>query len=734
MENVIKRLLIVIFVIAISTNLSYAQSISCDADNIQSQLDQGVSVYSILDACKNLQITDFYGKNFAGGVIVYLDSSRNGEGIVSAKTDVITNIGWSSQCMGTQYVNGQSSSEGSGMNNTKIGCTCGDTYCAKPPKPGFYSFYYAVNSSDQGYTDWYLPSIDELTNAQSMVSTLFTSCSNGKWWSSTQVPEDYDLNRQPGISESSIRGENIASAFTMNASGTKQITQKAQSGCVRPFRSFGPWIDKVNPSVVEEGMVITITGSNFGTSPTEVEVQLPNGKKVTPQVLSGQITFVLPSGVTSGNLRIVVSGIQSNQVPITIAPKPTGVPIIESMSVNMVIKQDDWKSANSMTVYGKNFSLVNNRVTFTGSGSDVVVNSGSTSSPTQFNVSIPKNALTGPIHVSTNVGESHASTDTLWIFSYTNPAERITTKNLYEVAIDDSETYVLTVGDNSNIVASSNGGTDWSKSSTSNPVLNNAKFSTVEFSNIDNTKIFTIWGTTSSASGNKYYQLYNNVSGISNWNPIETEADITELFATDNYLFGVKDHTSLVYRTGYTKTFQYEWTTLVSSSSEIKDFASNSNKIISVGQGTSAYWNSTNSSNTPSFTSNTQNFWLNSVVWGEDLFVGVGREPSSSRNNPSMYYSDDSSTWTAAKCNGGKCYYPQLAVGYNSDLDFYFSGGHVLAHYYSRDGKNWTKILLPSNYGSHVTQINDIVASDDGFIFVGNGGLIGVLKVVRPAH
>lgn len=729
MKKVVKRLLITMVAIAISSNISLAQSINCNASQIQSQLDDGKSVYAILAACSGLQLSDFNGKNYAGGVIVYLDASRNGTGIVAAKNDAIANVGWSSQCLGTNYVNGQGTSIGSGSANTNIGCSCSGAYCAKPPKPGYYSFYYAVNSNEQGYTDWYLPSIDALTTAKSIDSNLFTSCYNGIWWSSTQVPENYDLNRNPGLFPSAIKGENVASAFSMSSSGDKSITQKAQGGCVRPFRSFGPWLDPDNTTDAQVGQAISIKGSNFDTSPSNNTILFPNGIKVNPQESTGTLlTVLVPAGTHSGLVRVVTNGIQSNALNYTIAKAPTGNPVVNSFSEKVLIVGNNFQSDQVMTVYGENFSLINT-VTFAGGAK---ATSDPSSNQNQFNVKIPINALTGPITVTSSVGHSNPSTESLLVLDYSTPTLGTTSQDLNDVAIDNTETYVVAVGKQGNVIISENDGTSWSSSSLT-PSISSANIYSVVFSNLNNTAMFTIWGSESSSSGTTYYQMYNTPSGISIFNPKVTSNNISKLFSTENFILGVKDNTALVYRSGFTNGL-FQWSSLVSSSSEIMDFAANDDKVISVGMGTSAYWKSTNSSSTPSFTSNSENFWLNSVIWAENQFVGVGKEPSSRRNQPSMYYSSDGETWIAAQCGSTSCGNPQLGVAYNSDLDLYFSGGHVLKHYYSMDGQNWTEIILPSNFGTHVTQINKIIPSDDGFIVVGNGGLIGVLKAKRPAH
>ncbi|MEQ9310708.1 MAG: IPT/TIG domain-containing protein [Balneolaceae bacterium] len=709
---------------------------NCNSSDIQAKLDSGKSLYTVIQECPSNATNDFTGKNYAGGVIVYVDESKNGKGIVAATEDENSNAYWYNRLSsnGISYNSSLIAPIGSGANNMNAACAISG--CGKPPKtiwpnynsPALDALYFVASTNRGGYTDWYLPSSEEIKVAYQNVPSNFANCPSGGWWSSTQIPPNYAFQ---GLTSYQVKEMYTSSVYVLNNNGTLSYAQKSNGRCARAFRSFAPWIDSDNTTEVEAGSAMTIEGSNFDPIPANNTIFFPNGITTHPHESTSSImTVIVPPGAHDGEIRVVVDGIQSNAVEFEIGEQPIGNPVINSFSEKVLIVGDNFQSDRVMTVYGENFSLTNT-VTFAGGA---IETSAPSSNQNQFNVTIPLNALTGPITVTSSVGHSNPSSDSLIVLEYSMPTLGTTTQDLHDVAIDSTGTYVVAVGNENNVVISENDGTDWSFASLGNPPISNLNINTVVYSDRGGASVFTLWGSVNTINGSTYYQMYNSAESISNLNPKVSPDDISNLFASNGQIFGIKNYSSLVYNSGFSNSNIYQWTDIVGNSSEIMDFASSGEKIISVGMGTSAYWTSTPSNSTSSWTSNTQNFWLNSVIWAENQFVGVGKEPSSLRNQPSVYYSSDGSNWTAGSCDGAFCGYPQLGVAYNSDLNLYFSGGHVLKHYYSTDGQNWSTINLPSNFGTHITQINKIVPSDDGFIFVGNGGLIGVLKAKRPAH
>jgi hypothetical protein len=116
-----------------------------------------------------LEIGDFH----EGGIVIYLDG--NGGGIVAAQVDQSIGTLWG--CEGTNIA-GTQLIVGSGLNNTEaiyVGCATAGTAARI-----CYDLDY------NGYTDWYLPSRDEL-NLLYTYKTEVGGFGTGTYWSSTQA-------------------------------------------------------------------------------------------------------------------------------------------------------------------------------------------------------------------------------------------------------------------------------------------------------------------------------------------------------------------------------------------------------------------------------------------------------------------------------------------------------------------------------------------------------------------
>lgn len=121
------------------------------------------------------------GINYEGGIIFYLDTSGL-HGLVCAATDQGTMIGWG--CPGAQIPGANSSNIGQGQKNTNdINQGCSDTTKAA---------YICSNLLLNGYSDWFLPSKNELllmyTNLKENNIGNFT---NSTYWSSTEMNSDF---------------------------------------------------------------------------------------------------------------------------------------------------------------------------------------------------------------------------------------------------------------------------------------------------------------------------------------------------------------------------------------------------------------------------------------------------------------------------------------------------------------------------------------------------------------
>jgi len=114
------------------------------------------------------------GDIYQGGIVFYLGGS--GVGLVAAEEDQGT---YSWGCQGTNIVGADATIIGSGLQNTILiedGC----------PEFGTAADI-CSNLTLGGYSDWYLPSYDELIAMLNGLGMLWT---NAGWWSSTQYDSD----------------------------------------------------------------------------------------------------------------------------------------------------------------------------------------------------------------------------------------------------------------------------------------------------------------------------------------------------------------------------------------------------------------------------------------------------------------------------------------------------------------------------------------------------------------
>ena len=118
------------------------------------------------------------GQHYGGGTISYVDSTGN-HGQIVCDSDLTTGIQWyNGTFVSTGAVNG---AFGAGVaNNIAILATQG---------PGSYASSLCDTLTLNGYTDWFLPSYNELHNAMSLyyVSVFDSYTVSGKYWSSSEV-------------------------------------------------------------------------------------------------------------------------------------------------------------------------------------------------------------------------------------------------------------------------------------------------------------------------------------------------------------------------------------------------------------------------------------------------------------------------------------------------------------------------------------------------------------------
>lgn len=183
-------------------------------NGIQTLLNAGETPLNIINAGASL--TDFIGLNHAGGIIFYMDPSGNGTGLVAAPSDQSAGAEWG--CIVTLIVGADGTVIGTGNQNTidiEAGCTTSGTaadICA--------------NLSLGGFTDWFLPSKDELNEMYTKIGqgalapkTNIGNFADSFYWSSSEF-DDFSAWRQ-----------NFVNAF-------QSFSSKSNNLQVRAIRAF----------------------------------------------------------------------------------------------------------------------------------------------------------------------------------------------------------------------------------------------------------------------------------------------------------------------------------------------------------------------------------------------------------------------------------------------------------------------------------------------------------------
>ncbi len=149
---------------------TFIAGVSCNKeDSIQP-----LSVYNQ----SNITPAHFIGEHFGGGIIFYLDNKKK-HGIIAANEDFEEAAVWSRKAT----LNGASGVKiGAGAaNSNHIFKTQGS-----PEFDDEYAALQCINLIENGYTDWYLPSKDDL-NQMYLHKDVIPNLKPFAYWSSTEV-------------------------------------------------------------------------------------------------------------------------------------------------------------------------------------------------------------------------------------------------------------------------------------------------------------------------------------------------------------------------------------------------------------------------------------------------------------------------------------------------------------------------------------------------------------------
>src|SRR6266403_763164 len=117
----------------------------------------------------------------------------------------------------------------------------------------------------------------------------------------------------------------VSPVTTRTVRGSATWRQVLMCECNWTTQATGPSITSLSPTSGPVGTSVTITGRNFGSPQGTSTVQF-NGTTGTPTSWSAtSIVVPVPSGATTGNVVVTVSGAASRGVSFTVVPNITSL-------------------------------------------------------------------------------------------------------------------------------------------------------------------------------------------------------------------------------------------------------------------------------------------------------------------------------------------------------------------------------------------------------------------------
>lgn len=292
-----------------SQNTSVALAIQCPTDLPQTQLDNGATPFSVYKSC-GMNTDILYGLTYGGGLIAYLDTT-DGSGLIAAPSDYYYTT-WGGYDV---KVTGTKSGIGTGKANTDLIIKA----VGKPQAGGSYAAYLSKTHHYSGYTDWFLPSIDELTEVVTNLNIVYASKTSRELGSgclyqrghftpylvsgylSSTVPATGPAWRDYFLSKYYQCG--------MPKSGQPYNLVRKYPSAVRMVRSFKNsaelGITSFTPTSQVIGGTITITGSGFSASRNKNIVYFAGGVLAIPKSATAtQLQVVIPQGTQTGVIQV----------------------------------------------------------------------------------------------------------------------------------------------------------------------------------------------------------------------------------------------------------------------------------------------------------------------------------------------------------------------------------------------------------------------------------------------
>jgi len=312
----------------------------------------------------------------------------------TAVTITGTNFG-SPQGTGTLTFNGSAASPITSWNATTIvapvptGATTGNVVVKAS----------GVNSNGSSFTVVLPPSISSLSPTSGPVGSSVTI--TGTNFGTTQGTSSVTFNGTTAIPGSWSATSIVVPVPSGATTGNVVVTANGSSSPGSAFTVLPtPSLTSLSPTSGAVGSSVTITGANFGSTQGSSTVKF-NGTTATPTSWgSGSIVVPVPTGATTGNVVVTVSGIVSNTLGFTV---PLGLNITSLSPTTGSI-------GRFVTISGSGFGATQGTSTVSLSGVACAV---ATWSDTDIIAGVPSGSATGPFSVTVNGNTVSSATFTV---------------------------------------------------------------------------------------------------------------------------------------------------------------------------------------------------------------------------------------------------------------------------------------------------------------------------------